>query len=576
MSIDLKRAFVAVRGRFGLRQVHYRSGGQGPVVVLLHQSPQSSREMETLIHHWGRDFRLIAPDAPGYGFSTPLCRDGTPLTSASIDDFAAATVEFLDALGIRRCGIYGFHTGASIAVALAGNFPERVAAVSANGLAILDEDELAFILGNYLPPLEPRWDGGHLAWLWARLREQTIFFPWHDRRAGSRLAFDVPPPAQLQRGVEEFLAAGDHYRVAYAAAFDGGVTQRLPRIPIPLLVTATARDPLAGHLGRIDPALSTAAASTLRVEPSTDAEDALRRCRAHLLRFSADAAAPAADPSSEADGGNGEPASTYHGAAGRQIRTLQWATATESRHAVILIHAPAGSAAALERLARTIAGHAAVHAPDLPGHGASDSLSTEEQHTNALDASVAMLAAALSPLTQSLARRGATTTIVGVGSSAPLAVELSRILLPARPVLLLDVPAWSAADIEEWRRHGLPSLAPVWAGGHLLEAWHLIRDGRLFSPWFERRHTAIRPGEPQLDNLDIHRDVRDLLRANGHWQPLLEQILGYWLEHGPGTVTENRSRSLPGQHRVVIRTIADPVHWARVLDDLAAGPTPTS
>ena len=69
LNTALQRHFVMVRGQYGTRQVHYRRGGQGPVVLLLHQSPQSSREMEPLIEAWGQSFTLIAPDSPGYGFS---------------------------------------------------------------------------------------------------------------------------------------------------------------------------------------------------------------------------------------------------------------------------------------------------------------------------------------------------------------------------------------------------------------------------------------------------------------------------------------------------------------------------
>ena len=108
--------------------------GKVPLVLLLHQSPQSSREMEPIIAAWGSRFTLLAPDAPGYGFSQPLLHAGQPMASASIDDFATATLEFADALGLGRFGIYGFHTGASIGVAMAHALPERIAAIAANGL----------------------------------------------------------------------------------------------------------------------------------------------------------------------------------------------------------------------------------------------------------------------------------------------------------------------------------------------------------------------------------------------------------------------------------------------------------
>ena len=42
----VRRHFVTVNGD---RQVHYRRAGKGPAVVLLHQSPTSSREHVPLI-----------------------------------------------------------------------------------------------------------------------------------------------------------------------------------------------------------------------------------------------------------------------------------------------------------------------------------------------------------------------------------------------------------------------------------------------------------------------------------------------------------------------------------------------
>jgi len=38
----VSRNFVSIRGKHGHRQVHYRRAGDGPCLVLLHQSPQSS------------------------------------------------------------------------------------------------------------------------------------------------------------------------------------------------------------------------------------------------------------------------------------------------------------------------------------------------------------------------------------------------------------------------------------------------------------------------------------------------------------------------------------------------------
>jgi pimeloyl-ACP methyl ester carboxylesterase len=540
------RGFVTLQGAFGTRQVHYRRAGRGPVVLLLHQSPQSSREMEPLMEAWGHGFTLIAPDSPGYGFSHPLQRAGQPVAAASIEDFAAATLEFVDALGIGRFGIYGFHTGASIGTALAGTHPDRVAAVAANGLVVLTEAERESILRDYLPPLVPRWDGSHLAWLWARMREQTIFFPWHDRRAATRMHFDVPPADRLQQGLLEFLAAGEQYHIAYAAAFADRAELRLPAMRVPLLVTAQARDPLAGHLTRIG-----SRSGNVRVEASADTADALARAFAHLRSHPGDTVPP---PPATAPPGPALPGSAYLGPPRRQVRALRPLARDPGGPpagcpTVILIHPPGSSAAALGALASDIAGHAVVLAPDLPGHGASDPPPATAEAGGTLEGVIAQLAEALAPEVA-----GARTTVMlAVGASAAMASELARRLAPDASVLVLDPPSWSAADTAEWLELGLPALTPVWSGGHLLEAWHMVRDGRLFSPWFRREHAATRPGEPDLDDRRIHREVSDYLRANGTWQALMRDVL---LHRPPPSGT--------GAPRA-IHSPGTPLNWAEVL-----------
>ncbi|MEO8223683.1 MAG: alpha/beta hydrolase [Gammaproteobacteria bacterium] len=542
----LSRDFVTVQGRFGPRQVHYRRGGRGPVVLLLHQSPQSSRDMEPLIEAWGASWTLIAPDSPGYGWSEPLRKNRQPVSSASIDDFALATLEFADALGLGRFGIYGFHTGASIGMALAQLFPDRVAAVAGNGLVVLTDDERAAILRDYLPPLVPRWDGGHLAWLWGRLREQVIFFPWHDRRAATRMRFPVPPADRLQAGLLEFLAAGDHYPVAYAAAFLDRAERRLPALTVPALITAAARDPLANHLARIG-----ARSSSVQIVAAPDPAAALEHARAHLCAHPGElprARAPAnqaAGPVAGQVAGEAAITSEYLGLPGGQIRALRVAARSgPGGQLLVLLHPVAGSATVMLDLATTLAGWTHVLAVDLPGHGASD---PPPPGLGALAGTVARLRAALAPLAA-----GSTITVLGVGSSAPVALELARELPETRGVILLGPPDWSASDISDWREQGLPPLQPVWSGGHLLEAWHLVRDGRLFSPWFRREPAGIRPGEPELDDVGIHREVSDLLRANGSWQALLRDTLGY----RPGAAN--------GGEPPVTRLAEPPGNWAPV------------
>ncbi len=52
---------------------------------------------------------MIAPDTPGFGASDPL-----ESNKVTIEMIAEATIELADALGIKKFGLYGFHTGAII------------------------------------------------------------------------------------------------------------------------------------------------------------------------------------------------------------------------------------------------------------------------------------------------------------------------------------------------------------------------------------------------------------------------------------------------------------------------------
>lgn len=88
--MEITRHFVDV----GPRRVHYRRCGHGPVLLMVHQSPRSSKEYEALMHVCGVHFTCIAPDSPGFGQS-----DALPDPVATIDDFADAVVDLPSAYG---------------------------------------------------------------------------------------------------------------------------------------------------------------------------------------------------------------------------------------------------------------------------------------------------------------------------------------------------------------------------------------------------------------------------------------------------------------------------------------------
>ena len=230
----------------GTRRVHYRRCGEGPPLLLVHQSPRSSAEYAEVMAKWGAHFTCIAPDSPGFGQSDAL--PGTP----SIDDFADANIALLDALGLGKVHAYGFHSGGIILVTAMKRNPERFRCLAVGGYAIWTPDEMRIFGERYLPPFVPSAYGEHLVWLWNRILEQSWVFPWFDVRDAARLPFPTDDPAKVHPIVMEMLDSGDAYRAGYAAVLKA--PRDIPPVDAltpPVLISAYHGDPLQAHIDRL-------------------------------------------------------------------------------------------------------------------------------------------------------------------------------------------------------------------------------------------------------------------------------------------------------------------------------------
>lgn len=244
----ITRHYIDVGQGAARRRVHYRKCGTGPALLMVHQSPRSSKEYEPLMRDWAAHFTCIAPDSPGFGQSDPL--PGTP----DIDDFADANIALLDALGLGQVAAYGFHSGGIILVTALKRHPERFSRLAVGGYAIWTAEEMAVFGESYLPPFVPSAYGEHLTWLWNRILEQTWVFPWFDVRDNARLSKPHDRPGSVHAIVMEMLDAGDAYRAGYGAVL------RAPRdmppvdaVTPPVLITAYDGDPLQAHIDRLGP-----------------------------------------------------------------------------------------------------------------------------------------------------------------------------------------------------------------------------------------------------------------------------------------------------------------------------------
>ncbi|WCK05020.1 alpha/beta fold hydrolase [Agrobacterium tumefaciens] len=101
----------------------YREAGppDAPVVLLPHGYPCSSFEFRNLMPRLADEWRLIAPDFPGFGYS------GSPATfSCTFDGYAVWLNTFVEMLGLDRFVLYLHDFGSPIGARLAIMKPDRI------------------------------------------------------------------------------------------------------------------------------------------------------------------------------------------------------------------------------------------------------------------------------------------------------------------------------------------------------------------------------------------------------------------------------------------------------------------
>src|SRR6476660_4992511 len=132
-------------------QVFYRLAGapSAPVVLLLHGFPASSFMFRELIPRLADQYRVIAPDLPGFGFTEVLPQRNYKY---SFEALAQTLEAFTEALKIKSYALYVFDYGAPTGFRLAMAHPERVVAiVSQNGNAYEEG------LGDAWAPIRRYW-----------------------------------------------------------------------------------------------------------------------------------------------------------------------------------------------------------------------------------------------------------------------------------------------------------------------------------------------------------------------------------------------------------------------------------
>lgn len=119
-------------------EVFYREAGRkdAPVLLLLHGFPTSSHMFRNLMPLLANDYRLIAPDLPGFGNTKAPARGQFDYT---FDNLYKVIEGFTEALGLEKYSLYVFDYGAPTGFRLAAANPQKVTAIiSQNGNAYVE------------------------------------------------------------------------------------------------------------------------------------------------------------------------------------------------------------------------------------------------------------------------------------------------------------------------------------------------------------------------------------------------------------------------------------------------------
>jgi pimeloyl-ACP methyl ester carboxylesterase/heme-degrading monooxygenase HmoA len=242
---------AAVNGQ----SVHYLRAGRGPLMLLVHGYPETSRTWLKVMPELAKRFTVIAPDTRGTG-------DSSLARNFSIPDVADDLFELVKSLGFREVILVGQDFGVQVVSAYAAQHREDVSA-----LVVMESPLAGFGLEDAFAHF---WHFGFFASPFAEMlvsgREQEFFrgFAFGDfvyqKSAFTEADLNHYIAAQCRPGR---LAAGFDYYRALARAKDFFASAVAPPWTFPVLALDgdhSSRGLTAQSFARIQPALKSALA----------------------------------------------------------------------------------------------------------------------------------------------------------------------------------------------------------------------------------------------------------------------------------------------------------------------------
>jgi len=145
----IKNQTIIVDGQ----SIFYREAGDkenAPTILLVHGFPTSSHMFKNIIPALADKFHLVAPDYPGFGYSSMPPVDKFEYT---FDHLAEIVDKFITQIGLERYSLYVMDYGAPIGYRLAIKHPEKVESLIVQNGNAYDEG-----LGEFWEPLKAYWN----------------------------------------------------------------------------------------------------------------------------------------------------------------------------------------------------------------------------------------------------------------------------------------------------------------------------------------------------------------------------------------------------------------------------------
>jgi pimeloyl-ACP methyl ester carboxylesterase len=257
------RQFVDIaEGQLHVRTIGVSRAGARPL-VMLHSNPTSARALGPLMKRLATTRRVVAPDLPGFGDSSPP-RQAAP----EIADYADVVIRGLEVLGLDAFDLYGTHTGANAAVEIALARPKQTGRVILDAIALYTPEMLRDLIAHYAPEKRPDLEGTQLLWAWHFMRDQSVFWPWFRRQSEHRRDVGLPTAEVLHAHIVDVLKALTTYHLGYRASFRYAKEERLAALERDVLLASARSDIFFEYLESVRQWLPGA---EVKVLPSTDA-----------------------------------------------------------------------------------------------------------------------------------------------------------------------------------------------------------------------------------------------------------------------------------------------------------------